>query len=75
MAVRKVLTYGLGYEPGNRQFLFNYTLEGVGDAFQIFLTPEEFSALSDMFRNEGSTAEIFFDDQINFFQTALIALG
>jgi len=75
MALKKVLTYSLGYASVSQQFLFYYTLEGVPEAFQIFLTPEQFGALADMFRNEGRTAEISFDDQNNYFVTAGITLA
>ena len=75
MAFKKVLTYSLGYSTANKQFLFYYTLEGVPDAFQFFPTPEEFSALADMFRNEGNTAGISYDDQNNYFVTGAITLA
>jgi hypothetical protein len=74
MAFKKVLTYSLGYSTANKQFLFNYTLEGAAGAFQFFPTPEEFSALADMFRNEGSTAGISYEDQNNYFVTGEVTL-
>lgn len=53
MAWKKVDKYWLGYGQTNKQFFFYYKLEGETSVVQMFPTPAEFSALADMFRNEG----------------------
>jgi hypothetical protein len=45
MAFKKVLSYSLGYSTDNKQFMVNYSLEGVSAAFQFFPTPEDSSVL------------------------------
>lgn len=53
MAWKKVEKYWLGYGQPTKQFFFYYQLEGDNTVHQFFPTPAEFSALADMFRNEG----------------------
>lgn len=53
MAWKKVEKYWLGYGQTNKQFFFYYKLEGDPTVIQIFPTAAEFTALADMFRNEG----------------------
>jgi hypothetical protein len=74
MAFKKVLSYSLGYSTDNKQFMVNYSLEGVSAAFQFFPTPEEFIGLADMFRNEGTAGGISYDDQQNYFVTGTLTL-
>jgi hypothetical protein len=74
MAFKKVVSYSLAYSTANKQFLFNYTLEGAPAVIQFFPTPEEFSALADMFRSEGRTVGISYEDQNNYFVTGELTL-
>ena len=73
MASKKVLGYYLGYSYPDHKFRFYANIEGQG-ALELFPTPEEFSALADMFRNEPQAVGIFYDDQDNSFGTNEITL-
>jgi hypothetical protein len=53
MAWLRVENYWLGYSIPKKQFYFYYKLQAENAVHQFFPTPEEFSALADMFRNEG----------------------
>jgi hypothetical protein len=53
MPFKRVESYSLGYSIPQKQFHFDYALAGESSVNQIFLTPQEFMALADMFRNEG----------------------
>ncbi len=66
MAWKTVERYNLGYNIQLKQFYLYYELEGENSAHQILPSPEEFLALSDMFRNEGS---ISFNTEGQYFVT------
>ena len=72
MAWVRVENYCLGYSLPKKQFYFYYKLRGEAAVHQIFPTPEEFSALADMFRNEGT---INFNTDGNYFVTAAEQIG
>jgi len=52
MAWLAVEKYWLGYSIPTKQFYFYYKLAGDSTQHQIVATPEEFLALTDMFRYE-----------------------
>jgi hypothetical protein len=72
MAWKQVDKYWLGYSVHKRTFYFYYRLVGEGTVFQIFPSPEEFSALADMFRNEGP---ISYNTDGKYFVTAPEEVG
>ena len=72
MAWKTVEKYYLGYNVVKKQFYFYYQLQGETSVKQFFVTPEEFVALGDMFRNEGP---ISFNTDGNYFVTAPEAVG
>jgi hypothetical protein len=72
MAWTKVSKYALGYSLSGRQFYFYYWLEGETVSHQIFPSPNEFLALSDMFRNE---APVNFNSDGNYFVTGEESVG
>jgi hypothetical protein len=47
----RVVNYSLGFSVAKKQFFLYYTLQGANATTQIFLSPTQFSALSDLFRN------------------------
>lgn len=53
MAWTRVTDYALGYSILRKEFYFYYRLDGDTRAHQIIPSPQEFTALADMFRNEG----------------------
>jgi len=72
MPWKNVDNYYLGYNITSKQFYFYYHLQGEPAVKQIFPTPQEFLALSDMFRNE---APISFNTDGNYFATSSEAVG
>lgn len=68
----RVANYSLGFNTLKKQFYFYYTLEGAGAVTQLFLTPPQFTALSDMFRNEGP---IDFNTDGSYFATVQELVG
>jgi len=72
MAWKQVESYWLGYSVAKKQFYFYYKLVGAPTVQQLFPTPEEFSALSDMFRNEKP---ISFNTDNNYFSTGAEPVG
>ena len=66
MAWSKVSCYSLGFNIADKQFYFYYSLEGDSSVHQIFVNAAQFSALADMFRNEGP---ISFNSQGHYFVT------
>ncbi|HEX5716401.1 MAG TPA: hypothetical protein VF179_09590 [Thermoanaerobaculia bacterium] len=72
MAWKRVENYWLGYSLTKKQFYFYYKIEGDGSAHQIFPTPQEFTALADMFRNEGP---INFNTEGKYFVSAAEQIG
>jgi hypothetical protein len=72
MAWLRVENYWLGYSLPKKQFYFYYKLQGDPAAYQFFPSPEEFSALADMFRNEGP---MNFNTDGKYFVTAAEQIG
>ena len=72
MAWVRVENYWLGYSLPKKQFYFYYKLQGESGMHQLFPTSEEFSALADMFRNEGP---INFNTDGKYFVTAAEQIG
>jgi hypothetical protein len=72
MAWLKVVNYMLGYSIPKKQFYFYYNLQGESVTHQFLPTPDEFRALSDMFRNEGP---INFNTDGNYFISAAEQVG
>jgi hypothetical protein len=72
MAWLRVENYWLGYSIPKKQFYFYYKLQGDPAAYQFFPAAEEFSALADMFRNEGP---INFNTDGKYFVTAAEEIG
>jgi hypothetical protein len=74
VASQQVASYALRFDITRRQFLLFYTLAGEArpTAFPYALSPQEFSALADMFRNEGP---IFFNADQQYFTTAAEHIG
>ena len=72
MAWKKVSTYALGYDIDTKIFRFWYILEGEYIQHGLQLTPEEFVALGDMFRNEGP---IWYESDTNRFGTNAEMVG
>lgn len=72
MPESNVVSYSLGYSIADRQFSFYYELEGGSAVSQIFVTPEQFVALADMFRNEGP---VHFNSDGGYFVTASERVG
>jgi hypothetical protein len=72
MAWLKVENYWLGYSLPKKQFYFYYKLQTENLVHQFFPTPEEFSALADMFRNEGP---IMLNTDGMYFVTAAEQIG
>lgn len=54
MAWKKVTNYSLGFGVPKKNFWLYYSLEGDNSVTQIFLTPTQFIALSEMFRTGGA---------------------
>lgn len=54
MAWVRVATYSLGFGVPNKNFWLYYTLVGDTTSHQIFLTPTQFSALTELFRVGGA---------------------
>jgi hypothetical protein len=63
----RVTNYRLGYNVSKKQFHFDYELTGDSTVHQIFLSPQEFSALADMF---GKGGPIDFNTVGQYFVTA-----
>ena len=72
MAWLNVVSYNLGFSIADKQFLFYFALEGAPAISQIDVTPEQFVALADMFRNEGPVS---FNSDGNYFVTASENVG
>ena len=72
MAWKKVDNYWLGYSVAKKQFYFYYSLRGESVVYQIFPSPDEFSALADMFRNEGP---MNFNTENKYFVSAAEEIG
>jgi hypothetical protein len=72
MPWKRVANYSLGYSIPNKHFYFYYTLVDEGTLYQIFPSPQEFVALSDMFRNEGP---INFNTDGKYFTSAAEEVG
>jgi hypothetical protein len=69
---KRVANYRLGYSIPTKLFHFDYELVGESSVNQIFLSPQEFMALADMFRNEGP---IDFNTAGKYFVTAAEQIG
>jgi hypothetical protein len=67
MAWKKVASYSFGFGQSDKKFWVYYTLEGSGTAYQIFLTPTQFTALAQLL---SSGAAINFETTGNYFATA-----
>jgi hypothetical protein len=72
MAWKRVSNYSLGYSIPSNQFFFYYTLVGEPTTHQLFLSAHEFTALADMFRNEGP---ITFNTDGKYFASAAEQVG
>jgi hypothetical protein len=72
MAWLRVVNYMVGYSIPRKQFYFYYTLQGESVVHQFFPTPVEFTALADMFRNEGP---INFNTDDQYFVSAAEQVG
>ena len=72
MAWKRVENYFLGYSIPKNQFYFYYSLVGETAVHQFFPAPQEFLALSDMFRNEGP---MNFNTDGNYFVSAAEKVG
>jgi hypothetical protein len=74
MAVQQVESYALRFDITKRQFLLFYTLvgESLPTALPYALSPQEFCALADMFRNERP---IFFNPEKQYFTTTAEPVG
>lgn len=72
MAWKLVDHYRLGYSVPKRSFYFYYRLRGDSTVYQIYPSPAEFTALADMFRNEGP---IHFNTEGKYFVTAAEEVG
>jgi hypothetical protein len=72
MAWFKVNWYSLGFNIVDKQCYFYYGLEGDDNAYQIFLTAPEMSALADMFRNEGP---VTYNSDGHYFVTSQEKIG
>ena len=72
MAWYNVVSYNLGFSIADRQFLFYFSLNDAPTVQQIDVTPEQFVALADMFRNEGPVS---FNSDGNYFVTASENVG
>ena len=55
---KKVEGYILSFKKNSKEFLFWYQVDGIQNC--IHVSPQEFMALADMFRNEGP---IYFDGE------------
>ena len=72
MPFKRVQSYSLGYSISQKQFHFDYALIGENSVNQIFLSPQDFIALADMFRNE---APIDFNTDGQFFVSLAKQIG
>jgi len=72
MPFKRVEIYSLGYSVPQKQFSFYYGLVGESSVNQIFLNPQEFIALADMFRNE---APIDFNTDGQYFVSSAKQIG
>ena len=72
MPLKAVTNYWLGYNVPQKQFYFYYKLAGEITTQQLFPTPQEFLALSDMFRNEGP---INFNTDAQYFVSGAETVG
>jgi hypothetical protein len=72
MAWLRVENYMLGYSIPKKQFYFYYSLQGESVVHQIFPSAVEFTALADMFRNEGP---INFNTDGSYFVSAAEQVG
>jgi hypothetical protein len=66
MTFSKVTWYSLGFNTVDKQFYLYFGLDSDNYAHQLFLNAQEFTALSDMFRNEGP---ISYDTDKHYFVT------
>jgi hypothetical protein len=71
MTFVKVNEYALGYSVSDRKFFLDYTLDGDSAAHQIFLSPEEFSAIGRLFKGKRP---ISFNPDGQYFVSALKAV-
>ena len=74
MAAHQVESYALRFDIQQRQFRLFYALAGdaLPTELPYTLTPEEFLALADMFRNERP---IFFNPEKQYFTTTAEPVG
>ena len=72
MAWIQVDWYSLGFNIVDKQCYFYYGLEGDNNAYQIFISAAEMSALADMFRNEGP---VVYNSYGHYFVTSQEKIG
>lgn len=66
MAKARVTRYRLGYDVDAGQFLFTFFVHAVPGVQNLPVSPQQFLALADMFRNEGG---IVYDSETQILQT------
>lgn len=71
MAWTRVQSYSLGFGVTKKNFWLYYTLAGQTSVTQIFLTPTQFVALSELFRSGGV---VNYNTDGNYFATESHAL-
>ena len=65
--MEEVESYSFGFSPGDKKFWLYYTLEGTNTTTQVFLTPTQFSGVSQLF---GSATAVNYELTGKYFASA-----
>jgi hypothetical protein len=72
MAFVTVRGYALGFSVADKRFSVYYWLEDRSTVTQLFVDATQFSALADMFRNEGP---VYYETDGQYFVTSQEVVG